>query len=678
MGLTQKILAFTSLLVVALVVTTLAFTTAQANHLAHTTIEEALKETRGVWDTFQNDRYKKLSLGVGVLANDPAFKAAIATDQATVFDMLKERGADLKADFFIATDPGGILIARSDRPGAQGDDLSKIPVVAEPLEGKGSATVWRQEDELFHAVSAPMRFGPDLVGVLVAGYAINESLANDIHKLTHSQVAYLVRGEGPPRLSVSSLGPKEGALKAVLGRPELAAASSPEPFEIELGGERHVGIQVPLTSAGGEVVGSVVALRSLPEEMASYTRFRNSLILVSLVVMAVALVVAYFAAARITGPVRRLVGLVERARDGSYHGAVSVNTTDEIGILARSFNSLLAELREKEQMIGFLREGMTLLKKGAGVTLSGSDVTSVASAETVSFDAATAQAGLKVERGGLFAGRYEILVSIGRGGMGVVYRALDKKLDEVVALKVLRPEILKDDASHLERFKQEIKLARKITHRNVLRTHDFGDEQGAPYISMEFLEGVTLKDLIQNKGALPVGVGLRIAKQICAGLEAAHRQGVVHRDIKPQNMLIIPETGEVKIMDFGIARVSEVKGKAGLTSDGTVMGTPDYMPPEQAQGRPADFRSDIYSLGVVLFEIFTGKLPFSGDTVMAVVMNHIQKPPPNPRSVAPTLPESLEKIILRCLEKDPARRYSQVAEILKDLTAVSSRVESTA
>ena len=197
--------------------------------------------------------------------------------------------------------------------------------------------------------------------------------------------------------------------------------------------------------------------------------------------------------------------------------------------------------------------------------------------------------------------------------MGVVYRARDRKLDEVVALKVLRADVLKDDPTLLDRFKQEIKLARRITHRNVLRTHDFGEADGTPYISMEYLEGVTLKDLIRSKGALPLGVGLRIAKQMCQGLEAAHQQGVVHRDIKPQNMLILP--GDRRAEDHGLRHRPRLGGegrrRSGLTTAGTVMGTPDYMPPEQAQGQPADFRSDIYSLGVVLFEIFTGRLPFT-------------------------------------------------------------------
>jgi eukaryotic-like serine/threonine-protein kinase len=249
----------------------------------------------------------------------------------------------------------------------------------------------------------------------------------------------------------------------------------------------------------------------------------------------------------------------------------------------------------------------------------------------------------------------------------------------VVALKVLRDDALSEDASLLERFKTELKLARRITHKNVLRTHDFGEADGTAYISMEYLEGVTLKDLVRSKGALPLSVGLRIAKHMCHGLEAAHAQGVVHRDVKPQNMLILPETGELKIMDFGIARVSEVEGGiSGLTTDGSVLGTPDYMPPEQATGGQADFRSDIYSLGVVFFEIFTGRLPFTGEKLVQVILGHVQKPPPSPRSYNPQLPDDLEAVILRCLEKKPAARYQKVADVLRDLSAVSSRLDSAA
>lgn len=682
MGLTQKILAFTSLLVVVLVGTTVGFTSFQADRLARAEIEQALVDTRGVWETFQADRYEKLKLGVRALANDPYFKPLVETeDVASVADQLSERGQDIQADFFMATNPDGMLIARSDRPGVSGDDLSRDDVVARPLEREEFATVWLQGGKPYHTVSMPMLTTGELKGVLVAGYEIDEALAASIRKLTHSEIAFLTHRQATPELAVSSLGPREQALRDALGQSEFGAAAPTTPFSLDLGGEPFVGVRVPLKAADGKVVGSLVALRSLAVEMAAFRQYRQSLLVVGLIVMALGLGAAFLMASRITGPVKLLVSLVQRARDGSYSGAVAVATQDEIGVLARAFNSLLADLREKEQLIGFLRDGMTAMKRAPAAP----DATALdlGTATTAAMSAVGTQIqALSLQSGAVFAGRYEIHETIGKGGMGVVYRARDRQLDEEVALKLLRPDVIQDDPTHLERFKQEIKLARRITHKNVLRTHDFGDADGTPYISMEFLEGVTLKDLVRSKGALPLGVGMRIAKQMCLGLEAAHEQGVVHRDIKPQNMLILPETGELKIMDFGIARVSNVKqgsgGDSGLTTAGTVMGTPDYMPPEQAQGQPADFRSDVYSLGVVLYEVFTGALPFRGDTAMAVVLSHIQAPPPRPRELNPRLPAALETVILRCLEKSPLRRYAKVEELLSDLTDVSAQLESAA
>jgi len=683
MGLTGKILLFIAALVVLLVGGTLAFTTVQADRLARATIDAGLKDTRDVWQAIQADRFGKLKLGVRVLANDPYFKAALAErDQATTLDSLGERGQDLGADFMMATDPAGVLVARTDRPSATGDSLSSDPLVRRALDGEDSATLWRQGDQLFTAVAVPMQTGPELVGVLVAGYGLNEAVASQIRKLTHSEIAFLVESPGQPaRLAVSSLGPREAALAGALSRPELSAAET-APFEVDLDGDRHIGVRIPLKTAGGEEIGAALALRSLSAETAAFRRFRDSLVLVALGVMGLGLLAAWGAASRITGPVRRLAGLVERIRDGSYSGAVAVAGRDEIGVLARAFNGLLADLREKDQMISFLREGMTALRAAATGSGPGGERTPPGTPEapTLAVEAPTVAlpaTGDALSRGQVFADRYEILGALGKGGMGVVYRARDRQLDEVVALKLLRPEALASDPTLLERFKQEIKLARRITHRNVLRTHDFGETAGVPYISMEYLEGVTLKDLVRSRGALPLGVGLSVAKQMCHGLGAAHDGGVVHRDIKPQNMLILPETAELKIMDFGISRVSSVEpGASGLTTAGTVMGTPDYMPPEQAQGRPADFRSDLYSLAVVFFEIFTGKLPFKGETPMAVVMAHIQQPPPRPRSLNAKLPPELEAIILKGLEKDPAKRWPRADEVLEALSAVSTKAEA--
>ena len=691
MRLLHKILLFVAALVVALVGATLLFTTAQADRLARATIRQGLEEAKEIWQTVQADRFNKLRLGVRVLANDPPFKAALVeTDQATAFDTMKERGRDVAADFMLVTNPSGTLLARTDRPGAGLEDLSKDPLVKKALEGEESASLWRQGDQIFTAVAVPMTTGGELVGSLVAGYALNEAVASQVRKLTHGDVAFVIEDPGqPPRVLVSSLGAREGALGPALAG-STAGAAGDQPFELDLAGEPHVALRLPLQAAGGQTIGSVVALRSLAAETAGFRQFRRSLLLVALVALVLALALAWVAAARITGPLRRLVGLVERVRDGSYRGAVSVASRDEIGVLARAFNALVSDLREKEQMIAFLRDSATAVRQAARPAVEstiveagetalapGPDSPTVAQAPQVTQPAAAA--GAVLQRGETFGGRYEILGSLGRGGMGVVYRARDTQLDETVALKLLRPDAIQTDPSLLERFKQEIRLARRITHRNVLRTHDFGDASGVPYISMEYVDGVNLKDLLRSRGALPLGVGLSVAKQMCHGLAAAHEMGVVHRDVKPHNMMILPETGDLKIMDFGISCMQSVgSSSAGMTLAGTVMGTPDYMPPEQAQGRAVDFRADLYSLGVVLFEVFTGRLPFAGEAPTAALIAHVQKQPPRPRSIAPALPAELEAVILRALEKDPARRWQTADEIVQALSAISEQSQAAA
>lgn len=271
--------------------------------------------------------------------------------------------------------------------------------------------------------------------------------------------------------------------------------------------------------------------------------------------------------------------------------------------------------------------------------------------------------------GALMGQRFEILAVLGAGGMGVVYKARDRELDDLVALKMLKKELM-GDPGHLERLKAEIKLARRITHPNVLRTHDFGEIDGIPYISMEYVRGVTLRYLLDQTHRLPYSAGLRLAKQLCAGLGAAHAQGVMHRDIKPENLILEP-TGNAKLMDFGIAR--PIKRMApGQTQEGFIVGTPLYLSPEQLQGQEVDARADIYSTGVVLYEIFTGELPFNAQSAVDIMLKHLREPAPSPRIHWPEIPPKLEGIILRCLEKDPAARYRTVEELQKDLESLSA------
>jgi serine/threonine-protein kinase len=267
--------------------------------------------------------------------------------------------------------------------------------------------------------------------------------------------------------------------------------------------------------------------------------------------------------------------------------------------------------------------------------------------------------------GSRLGGRYEILTLLGEGGMGVVYKARDLELRDIVALKMLKPGALQD-REQLERLKDEIRLARKITHPNVLRTFDFGEIDGSPFISMEYVRGVTLRGLLSESGRLPYSAGLRIARQFCAGLAAAHEVGVLHRDIKPENV-ILEAGGNAKLMDFGIARPIRRAPSVGHTQPGMYLGTPAYSAPEQLTGEGLDARADIYSAGVMLSEMFCGGLPYNGQTTMEIYRQQLQEEPMRPSLLWPEIPPALEEIILRCISRERAARYQSVAELGADL-----------
>jgi serine/threonine protein kinase len=255
--------------------------------------------------------------------------------------------------------------------------------------------------------------------------------------------------------------------------------------------------------------------------------------------------------------------------------------------------------------------------------------------------------------------RYDILDAAGHGSMGNVYKARDRETGEIVALKLLKPEIASDQQM-MDRFKNELLFARKITHKNICRVHEFNRLGGIAYTSMEFVEGESLRSVLNRFGAMSLRKGIDLAQQMCSGLKEAHAQGIVHRDLKPENVMI-DSRGNVKIMDFGIARSME-----SLTRmTGAMVGTPAYMAPEQVAGKPVDYRTDIYSLGLILYEVFTGTQAFTADNAVAVAMKQLRESPLAPHEIEPGIPVPIERAILKSLEKEPEKRFQSIAELEK-------------
>lgn len=279
----------------------------------------------------------------------------------------------------------------------------------------------------------------------------------------------------------------------------------------------------------------------------------------------------------------------------------------------------------------------------------------------------------QLEPGTEFGPRYRIEALIGEGGMGTVYKAYDRDLDRVVALKLLRAE-LTADSDAMRRFKQELLLASKISHKNILRIHDLGDAGGIKFISMAFVEGEDLHAVLKREGKLPLDRVLSIARQLCGALEAAHNEGVVHRDLKPHNVMI-DRSGTAYISDFGLAKSLDA-GAVGMTRTGEYLGTPRYMAPEQVEAKPVDHRTDLYSLGLILYEMATGDVPFTGQTTLQLMYQRVKEKPKNPKEINPDLPDYLVKVIMGCLETKPERRYQSAAEILRDLEAEKAQSRS--
>jgi serine/threonine-protein kinase len=675
-SLSFKIFLAAALLILIAIGGAIAVSTYRARRVADAKITDDLKKSGPAWESFQQNRYSDLHRALGVVVSNPGIISMMTTeplDAATTIDTLKtEQASSARADFLLAADRKGIVFARTDKPLGYSADLSSVPTIAGALAGEGTQGIWLSGGKLYHVVAEPVvEGGSRVVGAIGAAFQINDDVARNLKSLMNTEVVFLADEAKPSERPLPSIAAttmqdtSRAVVEAVKRRAELVDAVFRQgktigPLPLDVSGDTYLGYFLPIRSSTDQLVGAAVALRSREKELSAFRQIQNTQVLVGLLALLIAFILSFVLARRITGPVDRLVRATEEVRVGNLDAVdLPVESKDEIGILARSFSAMLEELKEKAALEEYVRSLSLNVGAEAETVMTGRVGAALAPGASRAYEPQVGQ---------LFAARYEIQSVLGQGGMGIVYKAHDRDLDDVVAIKTLRGDALSADPTLLDRFKQEIRLARRITHPNILRTHDLGETNGLRYLSMEFVKGITLKTLVEQDQLIPTPVALRISKQICAGLAAAHEVGVIHRDIKPQNIIIEP-TGGLKVMDFGIARLTQ---EHGMTSTGTVVGTPDYMSPEQARGVTLDFRSDIYSTGVVLYELFTGTLPFEGDTPLAVVLKHVQENPPSPQAKNPKIDPKIAAIILKCMQKDPAGRFQSVNQLYEALTKVTA------
>ena len=654
----RRIFLGTTLVVVAVLGSALLVTERRAAAAADDASARALGATAASIEEALASRSVTLVRLTQALAQVPAYVSRIGEslrggDRANLLDQADELRVQTGADWVLITDGAGVLQAWTAHRGTSGEDFSRGALIGRAMEGQVTQGLWLEPtdegDALYQAVGVPVSNpgSTSPFGIVVAALRVDSAFAAQLRRNTDSEIAFFSLDTlGVPQVAVATL-PREVVAPQIRGaRIGQGADTAFSRFGMEAGGERYAAAAGLLRSADGVPLGGFVGLHSRDRELAAYRQLSRTIGWSFVVGLLLALVFSVLMARRITLPVRELVRATRQVSEGQYTGRIAGSSEDEIGEQETAFGNMVEELRDKDRLVHYLKTGG---QRGTGDAL------------------ATTQPSIRPDGGGSlavgqrFAGRYDIQELLGSGGMGVVYRAFDREVGEAVAIKALRPDLGGIDPTLLERFKQELRLARRITHRNVVRTYDLGEMDGVYYITMELVRGTTVAMLIREAGKLDVPATLTIGKQVCRALEVAHEEGVIHRDVKPQNLLVDHS---------GFLAQHHAEPGQGLTAAGVVVGTPQYMAPEQLFGEPVDGRADLYSTGAVLFECVTGRPVFEAPSLVALLARHLEDVPEDPRKLNGDIPESLARVILRALARKPQDRWPTASQFLHALEQV--------
>jgi len=661
-GLATRFFLGAAVVIVVTVGLSVALASGKAEGVARERIRGELLRVPALFAGWRDSQMSARRAQVRAVAEQPGTKALLAEGGGgaeTAHDTSLEFARALGAAAVFLFDTRGRLIVRTDRPQEEGGrDFAGVNWVSLPLSRLTESSAFIAEvshgPALSLVASAPVLQGAGtervLNGVLSAAFRMDDERAREVARLAGGEAAFLINAAARgavPRLEV--VGTTEGFRDPDLGRAvsaqsgtteaQLARGDLPSPFELTARHRDYLATLVPILSGSGEPVGAVVVGRAQDEELAALREIRRSLLGVGAVILLLSVPLSFAFARALARPIQQLAVAAEEIGRGNMDVPLPQAGRGEVGALARAFGIMLRELKEKAQLEQHVAD---LRGRGVDPTNRGEPPTGT--------DGLPASGPVV---GHLFAQRYEIRGLVGRGGMGAVYRALDRELDEEVAVKVL--ETAGEGTPGEQQLRREIKLARTITHPNVVRAYDFGEAEGVRFFTMEYVAGATLRELLDEEGRLALTPALQIAKQVCRGLGAVHRAGIVHGDLKPANVVVMTG-GVAKLTDFGVAR-------ARRQTAAPFAGTPPYMSPEQVRGAEVDERSDLYSAGIVMYEMFTGRRPFDAGDPFEVMRLHLEEVPPNPRTLQPTLPELLADTIVACLSKAKADRPATAADL---------------
>jgi eukaryotic-like serine/threonine-protein kinase len=675
----------------------------QADSVSMDTIERSLNQTNVILETkIESDLDAIREVATSIAKDGRVLPLVFEGESITLQDLSSEFEQMLEFDIMFFTDAEGTILARSDRPELIGRNLAgKSPLFDLALEGSESSGVIVSAGKLMHIVVVPIfdNIEIDIVrGSIALAYEFSKSFAQEVKALTVSDIGFFVFDRDSERevIGVSSTYHTNAEIDVSINRffeetPDhwkriFNAENNQLDLNLVINQQEFFSSVHVLSNNPSQPLGFLMATQSRQELLKPFIDIQRTVFIVGIACSLIALVFAWLLALRISRPVVSLVSLTNDIEEGRYPETdMQAISGDEIGSLQRAVIRMGNSLKEKADLEQYLArlsddfdldESISLLQKNTTIeplTTEHQDETKIVPRKDASDLSASASQvknqTAQISQGSIVDDRYQIKSLIGSGAMGKVYLAKDLDLDEDVAVKLM-DKIFFSQQESLD-FKEEIRLARKITHRNIVRTFDYGIWMDFYYITMEYVLGIDLGKLIKAKGRFDVNIGVIMARQICFAMHAAHEQGILHLDLKPANM-IITRQGILKIMDFGLAMKmdNEGTGKQIMEKDDNqplIAGTPRFMAPEQFYGWSLDARTDIYAIGTMLYTIFEGHPPFQTGDFDKLALLHLNSAVDRIQGADGNFPEPLQAIILKSLAKKPDDRFSSVREMLDEL-----------